>query len=176
MLEIWKAIEDYEDLYQVSNLGRVKSLNYKRTGKERILKPGYYTKYGHQDVNLCKDGVRTMKSIHRLVAEAFIPNPENKPCIDHIDCNPTNNCVYNIRWVSHKENSNNPLSIIHQRDSKGGQPIYCFETDTVYESTKEVERQLNVKSGNVSECCRGKRKSAGGYHFKYYETEKGEAI
>lgn len=111
----------------------------------------------------------TTKSVHRIVAETFILNPENKPCIDHIDTDPTNNCVENLRWCTIKENHQNPLTKIHYRDSKGGKPIYCFETDKIYESANEVERQLNVNVGNVSRCCRGKISQTGGYHFCYYD-------
>lgn len=168
-IEIWKNIENYEGIYQVSNKGRVKSLNYLRTGKERILKSAPYDKYGHQQVQLCKNCVRTFKTVHRLVAEAFIPNPDNKPCIDHINCDPTNNYVENLRWCTTKENCNNPLTIINKRDAARTKmtPVYCFETDTIYESASEAERELNVQQSGVSMCCRGIISQTGGYHFCY---------
>lgn len=172
--EEWRDIEGYEGLYQVSNLGRVKSLNYHNTGKEQLLKHRNNDKYGHQRVCLCKCGIKTYKQIHRLVAEAFIPNPEKKSCVDHIDTNTSNNCVENLRWVTHHENSQNPLSIIHYRDANGGKPIYCYETATVYQSTKDAEHQLNVHSSNVSNCCRGLRSQTGGYHFCYADEMKKE--
>lgn len=167
--EEWRDIEDYEGKYQVSNMGRIKSLKY---GKERILRTGTIDKYGHQGVNLCKNGVAANKCLHRLVAEAFLPNPENKPCVDHIDTNPRNNCVENLRWCNAKENSQNPLTIEHNKQKS----IYCFENATAYESTMEAARQLNVNPGNVSMCCKGKRNHTGGYHFCYADNIKKETI
>lgn len=104
MKELWKDIKDYEGLYMISNLGRVKSNH----GKGRILKPRQSKSPGiegmYQRVMLFKDGVKHNKRIHRLVAEAFIPNPDNKPYVDHIDTNPSNNTVTNLRWCTNQEN------------------------------------------------------------------------
>ena len=98
MKEIWKNIKGYEGKYQVSNLGNVKSLKTNRNL--------YYSKSGnYYRVGLYKEK-RTMYSIHRLVAEHFIPNPENKPCVNHIDTNTFNNNVLNLSWCSYKENNN----------------------------------------------------------------------
>ena len=120
--EIWKDIQGYEGLYQVSNLGRVKSLgrNIKKPllksgycwQEERILKP-YKNRKGYLNVRLCKDSRTKDFQIHRLVAIAFIPNPENKPQIDHINADKTNNNVNNLRWVTCKENIRNPLNMVH---------------------------------------------------------------
>ena len=115
--EVWKDIRGYEGLYQVSNLGRVKSLNYKRTGKERILKitkdrNGYYL------VNLRKNNKTKMFKVHYLVADNFIPNPYNKPEIDHINTNPSDNRVENLRWATREENCNNELTRTHNSKSK----------------------------------------------------------
>ena len=108
--EIWKPIKDFEGYYEVSNIGRVRSLNYKRTGKEKILKNIEDYK-GYLEVGLTKNGKRKQFKIHRLVAEAFIPNPENKPCIDHINTVKSDNRVENLRWVTYKENSNNEKTL-----------------------------------------------------------------
>lgn len=117
VMEEWKDIEGYEGLYQVSNLGRVKSLPRYWVRTERIL-----TKKGYPYVRVClfKGTKRTYLSVHRLVAEAFIPNPDNKPIIDHIDGNPNNNSVSNLRWVDFKENSNNPISIERMSNAMKG--------------------------------------------------------
>lgn len=99
MKEIWKDIKDYENLYQVSNLGNVKSL---RTNKNL-----YYSKTtkGYLKAGLYKNGKRKMCFVHRLVAEAFILNTNNKSCVNHKDCNILNNNVSNLEWCTHKENN-----------------------------------------------------------------------
>ena len=107
--EIWKSIKGYEGLYEISSLGRVKSLNYRGTGKEKLLKNIEDYK-GYLTVTLTKNGKQKQFKVHRLVAEAFIPNPEGKPCIDHINTIRNDNRIENIRWVTYEENNNNPLT------------------------------------------------------------------
>ena len=111
MEEIWKDIKGYEGLYQVSNLGRVKSFNYMNTGKEKIKTPTLQKKYtmkqgGYLQTTLYKNNKSKTVLVHRLVAEAFIPNPDNLPQVNHKDYNKTNNCVENLEWCSAKYNSN----------------------------------------------------------------------
>lgn len=109
--EIWKDILGYEGIYQLSNLGKVKALElWKSHGgsgillhKEKVLKTGKYKK-GYEHVNLCKNAITDKKVIHRLVAEYFIPNPDNKPCVNHIDGNPANSRVDNLEWCTYREN------------------------------------------------------------------------
>ena len=116
MEEIWKDIKGYEGKYKISNLGHILMLGAYSDGRKykQGLKKTRVDKGGYEYVNLTnwEGKVETVK-IHRLVAEAFIPNPENKPCIDHIDCNRTNNNVDNLRWVTYKENANNPITRIN---------------------------------------------------------------
>ena len=116
--EIWKDIEGYEGLYQVSNMGRVKTLNYKgHKGKVRILKQTF-EKDGYLIVGLMKDRkIKTIK-VHRLVAIAFIENIGDKPCVDHKNTIRTDNRVENLRWSTHKENSNNPLTRKHNSEAE----------------------------------------------------------
>ncbi len=128
--ETWKDIQGFEGLYQISSEGNVKSLERdemvkgrRRHRKERLLKPSIQ-KHGHKLVVLCKEGETYPKSIHRLVAEAFIPNPEGKPVVDHIDTDAGNNRVENLRWVTQKENCNNPLSRKHGSQAKKGHPYW----------------------------------------------------
>ena len=100
--EIWRDVTGYEGLYHVSNLGRVKSLH---NNKEYILKPRRGKKgKGYFDVSLCKNGKHKTFRLNRLVALAFVDNPENKPEVDHIDTNKTNNRANNLRWVTSAEN------------------------------------------------------------------------
>jgi hypothetical protein len=114
MVEIWKDVVGYESIYEISNFGNVKSFKY---GKEKIRKLRN-DKDGYLLINLCKDKkVKTFK-IHRLVAQAFIPNPDNKPQINHIDGNKSNNKVDNLEWVTNKENSKHAVEKL-LRNTKG---------------------------------------------------------
>lgn len=109
MKEIWKDIEGYEGLYQVSNYGNVKSMErtiYKRKCKTIMKTPSLSGK-GYLKTSLCKNGKIKYAFIHRLVAQAFIPNPENKPTVDHIDRNKLNNNVNNLRWATYTEQIRN---------------------------------------------------------------------
>ncbi len=149
MAEKWKPIKEYEGQYEVSNLGNVRSLRRKATNgkgfqkkKNRLLKPNINK--GYATVTLCKDGKPKVFLVHRLVAIAFIPNPEGKPIVDHIDTNPLNNTVDNLRWCTQKENCNNPKSCANNSLSKMGHPAYC---------PPEVSRQ-NIKRAH--EASRGK--------------------
>lgn len=129
MKEIWKPVDGFEGLYAASNLGRVKSLEryVKNNGglqrrHEKILKQNATS--GHCMVVLCKDGKTYPRLVHRLVATAFIPNPDNKPVVDHIDTNPLNNNAQNLRWVTTQENCLNPITRVNNSLSKQGHPYY----------------------------------------------------
>ena len=120
--EVWKDIQGYEGLYQVSNLGRVKRLGRfiesKLKGVDKVWKPEQIlkpikTKYGYLMVALRKNYKPKYFTVHRLVAITFISNPENKPQIDHINAIKTDNTVNNLRWVTAKENIRNPLNMVH---------------------------------------------------------------
>jgi hypothetical protein len=101
--EVWKDIVGYEGLYQVSNLGNVKSLGNEFSRKERVLKPSLQSK-GYLTVVLQKNGIRNMVLVHRLVAEYFVSNPLNKPQVNHINGVKTDNNIENLEWVYHREN------------------------------------------------------------------------
>lgn len=185
MIEIWKDIDDYNGIYQVSNLGRIKSLCNNKTRKEKILKLKK-SKDGYLYAILNKNNKRKNFSVHRLVAQAFIPNPENKPCIDHINTDRSNNRVENLRWVTPKENMNNPLTKekISKNNAKtmkdkfgnkhnNSKPVLQFTKDGEFirkwGCAMDVERELEIKSKLISRCCRGKKKTTYGYkwHFHY---------
>ena len=141
MIELWKDIKDYEGFYQVSNLGRVKSLSrsiYDSRGymiyrKGKIKKPSV-DKNGYPQIGLCKNGTVITRKIHRLVAETFIPNPENKPEINHKDEDKLNNCVDNLEWVTEKENVNYGYGAKRRAESnrllakQQAKPVRCMET------------------------------------------------
>lgn len=161
--EIWKDIQGYEGLYQVSNLGRVKSLgrNVKRPltkigyvwQPEKILKPNK-TKYGYLKITLRKNNKSKYFTVHRLVAITFIPNPENKPQIDHINADKTNNSVNNLRWVTCKENINNPLTLI----KNSGKNHYLYGKNLSEETKQNIRKaHLGKKiSEETKEKLRGK--------------------
>lgn len=167
--EIWRDIPGFEKKYQVSNMGRVKSLNYRHTGKIQILKPGKNTK-GYSYVNLCKDGKPQSYQVHRLVAQAFLPNPNNLSQVNHINEIKTDNRVDNIEWCDCKYNIN--YGSHNQRMAETQSiPVAQFTKDeklvAIYYGATEAERQTGVNSSHISECCRGKLKSAGGFVWKY---------
>ena len=175
MREIWKDIKDYEGLYQVSNWGRVKSLGNGKTHKTpRIMKINKQ-KNGYYRVILTKDGVEKNKSVHRLVATAFLENPENLPCVNHKDENPSNNNVSNLEFCDQKYNINygnrNKKVSNKMTNGKLSKPVLQFTPtgDFIREwpSTREIERQLGFDHSAVGRCCLGKQKSSYGYIWKY---------
>lgn len=175
MEELWRDIEGYEGLYQVSNLGRVKSFDTKdkldRIRKGRVLK-GRKDKYGYIQVGLYKQGAASKKKIHRLVAEAFISNPENKPEVNHIDEDKTNNIISNIEWVTPKENLNHGTR--NERSSrKQSIPIIATNLNTgeyrEFYGSRECARQLGLNQSNITKVLKGKQKQTGGYTFQYKE-------
>lgn len=180
MTEIWKDIEGYENLYQVSNMGRVRSLRY---GKSKILK-NRVNKGGYSTVILTKNYVPKTFYVHRLVAMHFIPNPENKPHIDHINTDRADNRVENLRWVTNKENHNNALSVLNH--SKVNSKINCEnyikavlkpviqlsmdgKAIKMYPSCNEAARQINTNRVYLSAAMSGKYESAKGFRWLRYD-------
>ena len=166
--EIWKDITGYEGLYQVSNLGRVKSL---KNDKEKILKPVISSK-GYLFVNLCKQGKQKPTNIHRIVAKAFIPNPNNLPIINHKDEDKTNNCVNNLEWCTYQYNNTYGSRIdrfiySNRNNPKTSKKVLCVETNKIYLSVRQIERDLGFGIGNIWSCCNGKYKQAYGYTWRY---------
>ena len=167
--EIWKDIKDYKNLYQVSSLGRVKSL--RRTAKskngsirtvgEKILNINK-NKSGYLMVLLSKGGKKKGIKIHRLVAQAFLPNPNNLPQVNHRNENKSDNRVENLEWCT--QDYNNKYGTRTERTSK---KVKCLETGVIYPSTIEIQRKLGFSSANISRCCNKKRKTCGGLHFEY---------
>jgi len=180
--EIWRDIAGYEGLYQVSNMGRVKSLERiitrkngkKQTIRERILKPRA-TPDGYLQLHLNKSGKRKFFFVHRLVCEAFHKNPKNKPCVNHIDENKANNTASNLEWCTYEENNNHGTH--NTRVAKALSKSVCQYTVEgefvkVWQSTREAERQLGIFSASISAAALGKIKTADGYVWKYVDEEK----
>ena len=177
MTEIWLPIEGYENLYEVSNLGRVRSLEHtviKKNGVKlkvpgKILKPGT-NKNGYLKVVLSKNGIHRNYYLHRIVSTAFIPNYDKKPCVNHLDEDKTNNTADNLEWCTAKENTN--YGTRNKRSSeKRSKPVLCVELNRIFPSLNEAARQLRLSVGNISYVLTGRSKTAGGYHFEYLETK-----
>lgn len=154
MIEIWKDIEGFEGLYQIGSCGNVKSV------RNNIILKLNKNRCGYLLVKLCKNGKKNYFTVHRLVAKAFIPNPDSKPHIDHIDTVKTNNHVDNLRWVTPSENMMNEKTyskILKERE-KQKMPVSCFtmggEYVKTYESVISVKKDGHCESC-VSQCCKG---------------------
>lgn len=172
-MEEWKDVEGYEQIYQVSNTGKVKSLDryVKREGtsdlfiKGRILKEGSNGKY--KTVNLCKDNITQNKYIHRLVAKAFVENPNNKKQVNHIDENILNNNSNNLEWVTSKENMNHSKFKIYDSLPKGENSFFAkldnINVLTIYTFKQESYNNkffsvlYNVHPSVISNVRRGKK-------------------
>lgn len=170
--EIWKDIAGYEGLYKVSNLGRVKSLNYRKTGKEKERIPNKNNS-GYLYVGLHKDGKMNNFLIHRLVAEAFIENVNDLPQVNHKDENKLNNCVENLEWCSAKYNSNygeHNYNIRKTMSSKVPNVLqYTLDGKFLneYVSGRDAERKTGIPHKGILQCCQGKWRTWRGYIWKY---------
>ena len=165
--EKWKDIPWANGLYSVSSYGRVKS---KRSRK--ILKL-WLSKFGYYNCKICINNKEYVKRVNRLVAELFIPNKYNLPCVNHKDENKSNNNVNNLEWCDAKYNVNygtrneRAAAKISQKNSKA---VYCIELNKIFKSQTEAAKELGISQGNISSCLTGKYKTSGGYHWKYAET------
>ena len=168
--EIWCDVKGYEGKYQVSNMGRVKSLNYRCTGKERILKP-LKRGNGYLFVLLYQGGKYKECFVHRLVLMTFNPctDMENLDC-NHLDEDKENNNLSNLQWTSHKENINYGTHNARVTE-KNSIPIVQLSLEGKYirswKSSMDAERIGGFTNQNITECCKGKRKTHGGYKWMY---------
>ncbi len=191
--EIWQKIKDYEDFYEVSNLGNVKSLGRKekiknsfRVRKPRILKTNTSSSCLYPTVDLRNGNGKKLLLVHRLVANAFIPNPENKPEVNHIDGNKLNNCVENLEWVTRSENlkhahktglklttriigKNHPMAKEVARLSKEGKVI---ET---YPCAKDAAIAVGLYKSSIS-CAIHSGYKRDGNHWAYTQSLENQII
>ena len=171
MEEIYKDIEGYEGLYQVSNLGNVKSLKNNKTKKEKVLKLAI--RNGYLKVDLCKNNKKKTYNVHRLVAKAFIENNNNYYFVNHKDECRTNNVVENLEWCTQKYNCNYGTGIERSAKARSKQ-VYQYSKDgeliAVWKSTSECGRN-GYNFSHVSSCCNGERKSHKGYIWSYKPIE-----
>ena len=169
---MWKPVVGFENMFEVSDDGRVRSLDrtvyYKQfqkykfiAGKEKklSLSNGYYV------VNLNADGKRNVRPVHRLVAQAFIDNPLNLPCVNHIDGDKTNNNVSNLEWVTYGEN--NVHALVHNLRQPRGNALFQLDLDGnkrgEYKSMWDAFRKTGVSVGMISHCVNHRYKTAGGF-------------
>lgn len=166
---IWKIVVVdgiLYDNYLVSNLGQIKSLNYRRTNKTKIMKFKKHSK-GYNAIDLFNNGViKRNVLVHRIVAEVFISTKDINLHIDHINTNRSNNRVYNLRWVTQLENNNNPISKSKKKE-RANKKVRCIETGIIYNSITEASKFINRHIGSLSRCLNGKHKKCGGYHWEY---------
>lgn len=197
MIEQWKPIVikqngvvyDYTNYYEISDKGRVRSLNYHGTGRLELLKPGK-DKDSYLVVCLSRNGKTKQFKIHRLVATMFIPNPDNLPQVNHRNEIKHDNRVENLEWCTSKYNTNYGSCIERREEKKKGfkhseetkrnmsknrkgsknssaRKVICVETGQVFDTIKEAKEWLG--KGDISACIRGVAKTAGGYHWMYCE-------
>lgn len=158
MKEEWKDIKEYEGIYEVSNFGKVRSLKF---GKVKI-RNGYKDSNGYLQIDLWNKGKKRMFLIHRLVAQAFLNNPNNYEEVNHMDKNIENNSVYNLEYCNRIYNVRygNRTKKINQYDLQGN---FIKE----WASSKDIERQLHFPSSTIKACCNGKFKTSHNYIWKY---------
>ena len=177
---IWRDIAGYPG-YQISDTGEVKSLErtiirsdgQRKRVRERILRPRI-NNMGYKYVNLLCGGKATSKTVHKLVAIAFISNDNNKPCIDHVNGIRTDNRAENLRWCSYKENQNFPIAV--KRREKNLVPVEQWALDgtlvNTFPSIATAEREMGVSHCNIVACCNNRRKIAGGFVWRYTSSKR----
>ena len=163
MQETWKPVVGYERTYEVSSLGRVRRSDCTPKRLLKIGKGSYCnsidkTTYGV--VVLSLNGIVRTRNVHRLVAEAFIPNPQGKKEVNHIDGDKSNNQVGNLEWVSHRENIIHAVRVLHRNETIGfgikGQPIKCLETGEVFQSKREACKKKRIDRKDLYKHLHGK--------------------
>lgn len=161
--EVWRPVVGFEGYYAVSNYGRIKSLKREiqsgrkyalKTFPEKIMRANINRRYCNYD--LCKNGEIKRIGAHRMVAKAFIPNVENKPQVDHIDTNPTNNCLYNLRWCTASENNLNEITRKRQSDRFKGRSLPLSTREKLSNSLKN--KYVSEKNWNSKKVAQFNRK------------------
>lgn len=165
MEEEWRAVIGYSWGYEASSLGRIRSLNYRRSGKVGVLHPRK-NRWGYLEVTLWHNGGRCTVSVHKLIATAFLEKPKLAEVVNHKDGNKTNNRVDNLEWSTYKDNAIHSVNVLH----KNIKPIICIETGERFWSAAEASRDMGLNASHIAKVAKGKRKSIGGYHFKYAEN------
>jgi hypothetical protein len=164
MDEVWIDIRGYEGIYQISSHGRVKSLiKGEKIRKIQINK----NRNDYCEISLFNNGIEKRFKVHRLVAENFISNEDNKPEVNHKDGNKSNNCVDNLEWVTSKENKKHAWDNSLYSSNHKKRKIICLETGKIFDSVIECSKILNIDRRTIFRVLKGQRKSCNGYKFKY---------
>lgn len=167
--EEWRIIPGYGGKYMVSNFGRVKSLDFNNTGTEQIM--ALKTNGSHPCANLSYKNQAHQPQVHKLVAEAFIPNPQNKPVVHHINKNPFDNRVENLMWVTYKEHAELHREHWDDLSDMYSMPVLQCTIDgnlvREWKSFNEIRRETGYSQGNIHSCCNGRRKTYKGFIWKY---------
>lgn len=183
--EVWRPIKGYEGLYEVSSLGRVKSLErilpHKVHGtwhiKERILRPGLTGRYPSQYLGVVLHsggGKQSMMRVHRLVAEAFLPRMPGKNFVNHIDCNRMNNAASNLEWTTPLENTRHAKANGRMIESaaKRMKAVICNETGQWFESVEAAGRWRGIGGENITRNISGWYHTAGGYTWRWADEQQ----
>lgn len=191
-MEKWKEIPGYDGKYEVSTYGNVRCVNYRRSGKSQLMKL-QLSKHNYFMITLRQEGKNVNRAVHRLVALTWIPNPNNLPEIDHINSDPSDNRIENLRWCTKQENHQNPATIAKRKLIKPKSKPYSKNPITEqrrrqislalskpvvqmnllrkvireFESITQAGKETNAHPSAINKCCRGKAKSAGGYKWRY---------
>ena len=155
-----KDIKGYEGLYAVTSCGRVWSYKNKKFLSPRVRKDGYL------DINLYKGGEKKIFLVHQLIAETYIPNPENKPTVNHLDEIKNHNYVNNLTWSTMAEQNAHGTRLQRFAESRK-RAVYCIELDKVFPSAKEAAEEFKINKTGISNCLHGRQKTAGGYHWQF---------
>lgn len=157
-----REIIGYEGLYAITSCGKVWSYRRKKFLAPRVSR-------GYCQVSLCKDGQVKNYYIHKLVAEAYLPNPLGMTQVNHKDEDKTHNWLNNLEWCDSQYNANygtrnERMGLAHKKS------IYCVELDEIFDSATDASRELGISLSHISDCCRGTRKTCGGYHWQFADN------
>lgn len=174
--EEWRDVPEYEGLYQASNYGRIrsldniqhvvfkgKSISKRKYGK--VIKPGKH-RGGYSMVWLSKNGIVKAYTVHRLIADAFLPNPDGLPEINHIDGDKKNNAITNLEWVSRSENLNHAYKQLGRKNGNE-RKVVCIETGVAYKSIQQAAAEYGITGGAIQQVLNGRNNTAKGMHWRY---------